>query len=513
MRDVAVVAYCRTGIARAARGALNQTHGIPLTAHVLRHAVKRAGIDPAEVEDVVVGCGLPEGATGHNVARNAALEAGFRECGAGRDDQSLLRLRAERRIDRRQPHRRWRGHDRDRRQASRASASSSSTSTSNGFFYAPLQQRMPAVWWTMNQTADFVAKKYGISREAQDAYVVRSQERVAAAAAAGKFAEEIVPFTTTMKVTDKVTQTHRDEEVTLDRDEGPRPDTTLAGLAALKPVYPGGTTTAGNASQLSDGAAAVVLMDADVAARRGLPMLGLFRGMQLAAVAPEEMSIAIAPAIRRLLKQSPARDVGRRSVGAPRGVRGDHALQPGAARDAVGDHERKRGRGAARPSLWHVGYSIPGIHAARARSPTPSARDRRRVHGRRDVDCRLPRATVRLTDCTTPLVASQATRMAADRTRHVTWMGLEVRDSARYARYRERMGPILTSLGGRFDHDFEVARVLTSSASPRINRVFALSFPDADARARFLADERYRQIRAELFEPSVASHEILAQVR
>src|SRR5437016_7575421 len=172
----------------------------------------------------------------------------------------------------------------------------------NGFFYAPLQQRMPAVWWTMNQTADFVAKKYGISREAQDAYVVQSQERVAAAAAAGKFAEELVPFTTTMEITDRVTEASHEHEVTLDRDEGPRPDTTLAGLAALKPVYPGGTTTAGNASQLSDGAGAVVMMDADIAARRGLPILGLFRGMQLAAVAPEEVSIAIAAAIRKLVK-------------------------------------------------------------------------------------------------------------------------------------------------------------------------------------------------------------------
>ena len=171
-----------------------------------------------------------------------------------------------------------------------------------GFFYPPLQQRMPSVWWTMNQTADFVAKKYGITREVQDAYVVQSQQRVAAAVAAGKFAEEIVPFRTTMSITDKVTRATHEREVTLDRDEGPRPDTTLAGLAALKPVYPGGTTTAGNASQLSDGAAAVVMADADVAARRRLPILGLFRGMRLAAVAPEEMSIAIAPAIRKLVK-------------------------------------------------------------------------------------------------------------------------------------------------------------------------------------------------------------------
>jgi acetyl-CoA C-acetyltransferase len=300
MKDVAVVAYCRTGIARARRGALNQTHGIPLTAHVLRNAVTRAGVDAGEVEDVVVGCGLPEGATGHNVARNAALEAGFgvavpgmtinRYCGSGLSAASIVANRIA------------------TGEASIAVAAGVESISLvqfnlnlNGFFYPPLQMRMPAVWWTMNETADFVAKKYGISREAQDEYVVRSQQRVAAAAAAGKFAEEIVPFTTKMNVIDKATGATHEQEVTLDRDEGPRPDTTLAGLAALKPVYPGGTTTAGNASQLSDGAGAVLMMNADLAARRGLPILGLFRGMQLAAVPPEEMSIAIAPAIRKLM--------------------------------------------------------------------------------------------------------------------------------------------------------------------------------------------------------------------
>lgn len=300
MKDVAVVAYCRTGIARAVRGALNQTHGIPMMAHVLRHAVERAGVDSAEIEDVVVGCGLPEGATGHNIARNAALEAGFgnavpgatvnRYCGSGLTAASIVANRIA---------------SGEATVAIAAGVENISlvqfNLNMNDFFYPPLQQRMPAVWWTMNQTADFVAQKYGISREAQDAYVVDSQARVAAAVAAGKFAEEIVPFTTTMKVVDKKSGTSREEEVTLDRDEGPRPDTTLAGLAALKPVYPGGTTTAGNASQLSDGAAAVVMVDADVASRRGLPILGLFRGMQLAAVAPEEMSIAITPAIKKLL--------------------------------------------------------------------------------------------------------------------------------------------------------------------------------------------------------------------
>jgi len=301
MRDVAVVAYARTGIARASRGALNQTHGIPLTAHVLKHAVRQAGVDPGEIEDVVVGCGLPEGATGHNVARNAALEAGFgsgvpgmtvnRYCGSGLSAASIVASRIAA------------GEVVCALAGGVESISLVQTHMNfDGFVYPPLQQRMPAVWWTMNQTADYVAKKYGFTRDALDTYVVGSQQRVAAAVAAGKFAEEIVPFTAVMKVTDKATQQSALREVQLDRDEGPRPDTTLEGLAKLPPVFPGGTTTAGNASQLSDGAGAVVMMDADAAARRGLPILGLFRGMQLAGVAPEEMSIAIAPAIRKLMK-------------------------------------------------------------------------------------------------------------------------------------------------------------------------------------------------------------------
>jgi acetyl-CoA C-acetyltransferase len=301
MKEVAIVAYCRTGIAKASRGALNQTHSIPLAAHVLQKAVERAGIEPGEVEDVVLGCGLPEGATGHNIARNSALAAGFgdavpgvtvnRYCGSGLSAASIV--------------------------ANRIAAGEASVAIAGGvesislvqfnlnlkgFFYEPLQQRMPAVWWTMNQTADFVAQRYKIRRDALDTYVVESQKRVEAARLAGKYAAEIVPFTATMKVTDKATNQSHDQQVTLDHDEGPRPDTTLAALGALKPVYPGGTTTAGNASQLSDGAAAVVMMDADLAARRSLPILGRFRGLQLAGVAPEEMSIAITPAIRKLMK-------------------------------------------------------------------------------------------------------------------------------------------------------------------------------------------------------------------
>jgi acetyl-CoA C-acetyltransferase len=268
--------------------------------HVIRNALARATVEGAAVEDVVIGCGLPEGATGHNVARNAALDAGLgdavpgmtinRYCGSGISAISI-------------------GANRIAAGEAEVIVAGGVESISlvqfklnlNGFFYEPLRQKIPAVWWTMIQTADHVARLHGITREQQDAYSLQSQQRVAAAAARGVYAAEIVPFTTVMKVTDKATGTSRDQEVTLDRDEGPRPDSTLAGLAALKPVNEGGTITAGNASQLSDGAAAVVLMDADRAARENLPILGLFRGMQLASVAPDVMSIAIAPAIRRLL--------------------------------------------------------------------------------------------------------------------------------------------------------------------------------------------------------------------
>ncbi|WP_444925151.1 thiolase family protein [Microbulbifer sp. DLAB2-AF] len=301
MRDVAVVAYCRTAIAKARRGALNQTHGIPMAAHVIKEALHRATLDPEEVEDVVLGCGLPEGATGHNIARNAALFAGCgvkvpgmtinRYCGSGLNAASIVANRIAS----------------GEMQVGVAGGVESISLVQfslnlNHFVYEPLQQQIPAVWWTMIQTADFVADTFSISRQAQDAYVVESQKRVAEAHRAGKFAEEIVPFETVMSIKDKETEQISEKTVLLKEDEGPRPGTTLEGLSALEPVNDGGTVTAGNASQLSDGAAAVVMMDAELAAKRNLPILGLFRGMQLAAVAPDEMSIAVAPAIKRLMK-------------------------------------------------------------------------------------------------------------------------------------------------------------------------------------------------------------------
>ncbi len=303
MRDVAIVSYCRTGIAKAQRGALNQTHGIAMAAHVIKDAVARAKIEAHDVEDVVLGCGLPEGATGHNVARNAALFAGLgvgvpgitvnRYCGSGLTAASYVANAIAR------------GEISCGIAGGVESISLVQFNLNlNGFFYEPLQQVKPAVWWTMNQTADFVAAKYGITRQDLDEYVVKSQKRVAEASAAGKYAQEITPFTTKMKVTDKVTGASSLADVTLDHDEGPRPDTTYEKLASLKPVFEGGTTTAGNASQLSDGAAAVVMMDADLAAQRGLPILGYWRAFALGSVHPEEMSIAITPAITKLMQKN-----------------------------------------------------------------------------------------------------------------------------------------------------------------------------------------------------------------
>lgn len=303
MKDVAIVSYCRTGIAKAQRGALNQTHGIAMAAHVIKNAVTRAKIEAHDVEDVVLGCGLPEGATGHNVARNAALFAGLgvgvpgitvnRYCGSGLTAASYVANAIAR------------GEISCGIAGGVESISLVQFNLNlNGFFYEPLQQVMPAVWWTMNQTADFVAAKYGFTRQDLDEYVVKSQKRVAEASAAGKYAQEITPFTTKMKVTDKATGASSLADVTLDHDEGPRPDTTYEKLASLKPVFEGGTTTAGNASQLSDGAAAVVMMDADLAAQRGLPILGYWRAFALGSVHPEEMSIAITPAIIKLMQKN-----------------------------------------------------------------------------------------------------------------------------------------------------------------------------------------------------------------
>ena len=304
MRDAVIVSTARTGIGRAFKGSLNATKSPSMTAHVISHAVARAGVDAAEVDDVVIGCVLSAGTAGMNLARNALLAAGLpttvsgqtmdRQCASGL--MAIATAAKQVIVD---------GMD-----VVVAGGHDSISAVQEAYMAWVAKERDPNViayapnaYMPMLQTAEFVAKKYGISRDAQDRYTLESQRRTAAAQAAGRFDTEIVAFTTTMAVADKVTGELVQKEVTLARDEGNRPGTTLEGLNALKPVLDGGVVTAGNASQLSDGASACVIMDAALAARRGMAPLGIYRGMAVAGCQPEEMGIGPIYAIPKLLKQ------------------------------------------------------------------------------------------------------------------------------------------------------------------------------------------------------------------
>ncbi|MGH7709424.1 MAG: acetyl-CoA C-acyltransferase [Vulcanimicrobiaceae bacterium] len=301
MREAAIVSAARTPIGRAFRGAFNMTHGASLTGHVIKHAVERAGVDPAEIEDVVIGCGMPEGATGHNLARNAALRAGLpvgvsgttinRYCASG---LQAISTAAHRVIV-------------DGAAVMVAGGCESISMVQNemnlhGFTEEWLMHHNPDLWTPMLQTADTVARRYKVSRERQDEYALQSQQRTAAGQAAGKFNAEIVPMATYKRIEDKETGDVREAPVTLQKDEGNRADTTLDGLKGLKGVVaPDSTITAGNSSQLSDGAAAVVIMDAKLAAQRNLQPLGFYRGLALAGLDPDEMGIGPVYAIPKLL--------------------------------------------------------------------------------------------------------------------------------------------------------------------------------------------------------------------
>ncbi len=303
MREAAIVSAARTPIGKAFRGAFNQTHGATLAGHVIKAAVERANVDPNEIDDVVLGVGLPEGATGNNVGRVAALRAGLpvsvpgttinRYCSSGLQSISVA---AQRIIV-------------DGANAVVAGGVESISMVQNNmnieFFTEDWMLRHePDVYMPMLQTADFVAKKYNVSRERQDEYALQSQQRTAEAQAAGAFDSEIVPLTTWKYVDDKETGEVREEQVTLTQDEGNRPDTTIEGLAKLKGVLdPKSTITAGNSSQLSDGAGAVVVMDAKLAEQRGLQPLGYYRGLVVVGNEPGEMGIAPVYAIPKLLKQ------------------------------------------------------------------------------------------------------------------------------------------------------------------------------------------------------------------
>ncbi|MFL6664203.1 MAG: acetyl-CoA C-acyltransferase [Rhizobacter sp.] len=301
MRDVAIVAVARTPIGKAFRGALNLTHGGTLGGQVLRHAVARAGIDPDEVDDVLLGCAFPEGANGFNIGRISALAAGLpdtvpgmtvnRYCSSGLQAIAIA------------AHAIQAGAMQVAVAGGTESVSCVREHTNRHMREEPwLAAHAPLVYMPMLETAEVVQRRYTISRERQDAYAARSQQRHAAALEAGRFDAEIVPIKTTMRRQDKDNRTWQ-EPVRLAHDEGARVDTTAATLARLKPVLDAGTVTAGNASQLSDGAAACVLMNADLAARRGLAVLGLFRGFAVAGCAPDEMGIGSVFAVPKLLRR------------------------------------------------------------------------------------------------------------------------------------------------------------------------------------------------------------------
>ena len=305
MRDVVLVSYARTGLAKSVRGGFNITHGAALAGHAIQHAIAKGGIDPAEVEDVVLGCGQPEGATGHNVARNAAIWAGCpittagttinRFCGSGLQAISVA------------------AHYIANEGAEVAIAGGVESLSLvqlgghlNTYFFTEekLMKERPDLWMPMIETADIVAQRYGISREAQDAYALQSQQRTAAAQEKGLYKDEIVPMPTKMKLVDKATGAESFVDYVVERDECNRPNTTLEALAGLQPVAgPGKTVTAGNASQMSDGAAALVLMEAKAAEKKGLKPLGRFAGFAVAGCAPDEMGIGPVLAVPRLLER------------------------------------------------------------------------------------------------------------------------------------------------------------------------------------------------------------------
>lgn len=306
-REAAIVSVARTPIGKAYRGAFNDTSGQELAGHAIRHAVARAGIDPSDVEDVLLGCAMQEGSTGFNVARQAALRAGLPVTvpGSTIDRQCASGLMAVAAAARQIVHE----HMDVTVGGGVESISLVQNDHRNGYRAADgwLEQNAPGVYWPMLRTAELVAERYDVSRETQDLMGLQSQERAAAARDAGRLDAEIAPITVTKKVQDRETGEVTDEEVTLVHDEGIRA-TTAERLAALEPVLAPGdasavpSVTAGNASQLSDGAAAVVLMEAGEAGRRGVEPLGFYRGMAVTGCAPEEMGIGPVTAIPRLLE-------------------------------------------------------------------------------------------------------------------------------------------------------------------------------------------------------------------
>ena len=303
MTDAVVVSTARTGLAKSWKGALNMTHGATMGGAVVKAAMERARLDPAEVYDVLMGCATPEGATGGNIARQIALSGGCpvttsgttvnRFCSSG---LQTIAMAAQRIIV----------GEADVFVAGGVESISCVQNEANKHMARDesLLKTKPAIYWNMLQTAEMVSKRYNISREAQDRYGAASVQRAAAARDAGKTRDEIVPITVKMKVVDKATGVETTKEVMHDKDEGIRSDTTYEGVSQIKPAIEGGVIAAGNASQFSDGASAAVIMNAKLAEQRGLKPLGIYRGFAVAGCEPDEMGIGPVFAIPRLLKKA-----------------------------------------------------------------------------------------------------------------------------------------------------------------------------------------------------------------
>jgi len=310
MREAVIVSTARTGLAKSVRGGFNMTHGAVMGGHAVKHAIARAGIEAKDIEDVFMGCALPEGATGNNIARASAIWAGCpvttagttinRFCSSG---LQAIAMAAQQIMTEATP------------MAVGAGVESISLVQMGGmnlnhFTEDHLMKTKPALWMAMIETAEIVAERYHVSRERQDAYALESQRRTAAAQQGGRFKDEIVPLATKMKKVDRASGQESIVDVTVDHDEGNRPDTTLEGLRALKPVFAGGQQvaqgkyiTAGNASQFADGASAAVVMEGAEAARRSIKPLGIFRGFAVAGCEPDEMGIGPVFAVPRLLQR------------------------------------------------------------------------------------------------------------------------------------------------------------------------------------------------------------------
>jgi len=301
MKEAVIVSTARTGIGKAFRGGFNKTHSATMAGHVIAEAVKRARVDPAEVEDVILGCGFPEGANGHNIARNAAIRAGLpvtacgatinRFCSSG---LQAISIAAQRIVVDDVPIMVAGGVE-------SISLVQNNINTSN-YVEAWLMEHKPELWMPMLQTAEIVARRYNVTREMQDEYALASQQRTAAAQREGRFDAEIVPLATQMELTDKETGATSMKDVVVTKDEGNRPGTTLEALRAL-PSVTQGSITAGNASQLSDGASACVVMEAKLASQRNLEPLGIYRGLAVAGCEPDEMGIGPIFAVPLLLKR------------------------------------------------------------------------------------------------------------------------------------------------------------------------------------------------------------------